>query len=62
MIPFTQDVSIFYATIYGGILIGVLFDFYRGLRGNFKFINYFAIIFDVLFWFLATVIIFVTIN
>ena len=62
MIPFTQDVSIFYATIYGGILIGVLFDFYRGLRGNFKFINYFAIIFDVLFWFLSTVIIFVTIN
>ena len=26
MIPFTEDLSSFYATIYGGLLIGLLFD------------------------------------
>ena len=29
MIPFTEDLSSFYATIYGGLLIGLLFDINR---------------------------------
>lgn len=62
MIPFTQDVSSFYATIYGGILIGFLFDFYRALRSNFKIIKYISILFDIVFWILVTTIVFITIN
>ncbi|RDY23589.1 hypothetical protein CHF27_007395 [Romboutsia maritimum] len=62
MIPFTQDVSVFYGTIYGGIIIGLLFDIHRGLKHNFKFINYFSLFFDLLFWILVTLITFITIN
>ena len=36
MMPFTQDVEAFYITIYGGIIIGILFDLYRSLKSNFK--------------------------
>lgn len=62
MIPFTQDVSSFYATIYGGIVIGLLFDIYRTLKMNFKVIKYCSLFFDTLFWMLTTLIIFITIN
>nr|WP_312985664.1 spore cortex biosynthesis protein YabQ [Clostridioides sp.] len=62
MIPFTQDVGIFYATIYGGVIIGVLFDFYRALKFNFKFMRCFSIFFDIIFWIFATLVIFLTIN
>lgn len=62
MIPFTQDVGVFYATIYGGIIIGVLFDFYRALKINFKFMSYFSVFFDIIFWLFATLVIFLTIN
>ena len=36
MIPFTEDLSSFYATIYGGLAIGLLFDINRSLKSNFK--------------------------
>ena len=62
MMPFTQDVEAFYITIYGGIIIGILFDLYRSLKSNFKVIKYFSVVFDVLFWILATVVIFITVN
>ncbi|GAA3655927.1 spore cortex biosynthesis protein YabQ [Asaccharospora irregularis] len=62
MMPFTQDVSVFYATIYGGIAIGILFDAYRALKGNFKIINYLSLIFDAVFWFFVTLMVFITIN
>lgn len=62
MLPFTQEVGAFYATIYGGIVIGILFDFYRSLKSNFKIIKYCSIVLDVLFWILATVVIFITVN
>lgn len=62
MIPFTQDVSVFYATIYGGIIIGLLFDFHRALRSSFKIMKYLSIIFDIVFWILVTSIVFITIN
>ena len=62
MIPFTQDVSYFYATIYGGIIIGLLFDIYKVFKTNFKVIKYCSLFFDTLFWILTTIIIFITIN
>ena len=62
MIPFTEDLSSFYATIYGGLLIGLLFDINRSLKSNFKILKYFSIVFNIVFWIMATVIIFITIN
>lgn len=62
MMPFTQDVTSFYATIYGGIIIGILFDFYRSLKSNFKIVKKLSLVFDILFWAIVTIIIFVTIN
>ena len=40
MIPFTQDLSSFYATIYGGLIIGLLFDINRAFKSNFKILKY----------------------
>lgn len=62
MIPFTQDITFFYATIYGGIIIGLLFDIHRAFKANFKFMKYCSFFFDSLFWSLTTIIIFITIN
>ncbi|MGL6104682.1 spore cortex biosynthesis protein YabQ [Romboutsia sp.] len=60
--PFTQDVTSFYATIYGGIIIGILLDFYRSLKSNFKIIKSLSFAFDILFWIIVTTIVFMTIN
>ena len=49
MIPFTEDLSSFYATIYGGLLIGLLFDINRSLKSNFKILKYFSIVFNIVF-------------
>ncbi len=62
MVPFTEDVSSFYATIYGGLIIGLLFDINRSLKSNFKILKYFYIVFNIIFWALSTIIIFITIN
>jgi len=62
MIPFTEDLSSFYATIYGGLIIGLLFDVNRALKSNFKILKYFSIVFNIIFWILATITIFITIN
>lgn len=62
MIPFTEDAISFYATIYGGLIIGLLFDINRALKSNFKILKYFSIVFNIIFWILATIIIFITIN
>lgn len=62
MIPFTEDLSSFYATIYGGLIIGLLFDINRALKSNFKILKYFSIVFNIIFWILATITIFITIN
>ena len=56
MIPFTEDLSSFYATIYGGLLIGLLFDINRSLKSNFKILKYFSIVFNIVYWIMATVI------
>lgn len=62
MIPFTQDLSSFYATIYGGLIIGLLFDINRALKSNFKILKHFSVFFNIIFWILATITIFITIN
>jgi spore cortex biosynthesis protein YabQ len=62
MTPFTQSLGIFYVTIYGGIAIGFLFDLYRALKANFKFLKYFSAVFDICFWIMSTLVIFLTIN
>lgn len=59
---FIEDINIFYLTLYGGIVIGILFDLYRVLRKNFKMVRKISFIFDVIFWILITCVIFTTIN
>ena len=59
---FIEDVNIFYLTLYGGIVIGILFDFYRVLRRNYKVVRRISIVFDIVFWFLITIVIFTSIN
>ena len=45
---FIEDVNIFYLTLYGGIVIGILFDFYRVLRRNYKVVRRISIVFDII--------------
>ena len=59
---FIQDMNVFYATIYGGILIGILFDINRSLKENFKIIKKTSFILDVLFWIVITLIVVNTIS
>ena len=59
---FVEDIVSFYVTVYGGILIGVLFDFNRAIKKNLKFINVFTGIFDIIFWLIVTTISFIIIN
>ncbi|MGM9531094.1 spore cortex biosynthesis protein YabQ [Intestinibacter sp.] len=59
---FIEDLNVFYATIYGGIAIGILFDINRSLKNNFKFIKRISFVFDILFWAIVTLIIFIVIN
>ena len=59
---FVEDISIFYLTLYGGIVIGLLFDLYRALRSNFKIVKKISFLFDAIFWLLITIVIFTTIN
>ncbi|GAA0700423.1 spore cortex biosynthesis protein YabQ [Paraclostridium ghonii] len=62
MIPFIEDLGAFFATIYAGIFIGVLFDLYRAVKQNFSLIKIFSIFYDVLFWIIVTLLVFITIN
>lgn len=62
MLPFTEDIGIFFATIYGGISIGILFDIYRACKFNFNVLKTFSIMYDIIFWFIVTGLVFITIN
>ncbi|MGL4796445.1 MAG: spore cortex biosynthesis protein YabQ [Paraclostridium sp.] len=62
MLPFTEDIGVFFATIYGGISIGILFDIYRACKSNFNVIKAFSILYDVVFWIIVTSLVFITIN
>lgn len=59
---FIEDISVFYLTLYGGIVIGLLFDLYRALRSNFKIVRKISFIFDIIFWIIITIVIFTTVN
>ncbi|RDY26641.1 hypothetical protein CHL78_012410 [Romboutsia weinsteinii] len=58
----TRDLSVFIGTIYGGIIIGLLFDVHRALKLNFKLVKHLSIVFDMMFWTLVTFITFITVN
>ena len=62
MMPFTEDIAVFLTTIYGGIIIGLIYDFYRATKKNFKIPKLFTIIHDTAFWIVITILVFVTIN
>lgn len=62
MMPFTQDFTYFFTTIYGGIIIGLLFDIYRVLKMNSKILKYLHVFLDIIFWTISTTLIFITIN
>ncbi|CEN91096.1 spore cortex biosynthesis protein YabQ [Paraclostridium sordellii] len=62
MIPVTQDLGAFFATAYGGIAIGILFDLYRAFKNNFNILKIFSLFYDVIFWLLVTGLVFITIN
>lgn len=59
---FVEDIVSFYVTVYGGLIIGLLFDLNRAIKKNLKFINIFVSVFDIIFWLIVTTISFIIIN
>lgn len=59
---FIEDLNVFYATIYGGILIGFLFDINRSIKNNFICLKKVHFICDIIFCIVATLVTFITIN
>ena len=59
---FCRRFKLILCTIYGGLIIGLLFDINRSLRSNFKLLKCFSVVFNIIFWILATSIIFITVN
>ncbi|MFI3209943.1 MAG: spore cortex biosynthesis protein YabQ [Peptostreptococcaceae bacterium] len=59
---FTEDLISFFATIYGGLFIGLCFDINRVMKNNLKIIKPLHSIFDIVFWFIVTLISFILIN
>ena len=59
---FIEDINIFYLTLYGGIVVGLLFDFYRAIRINFKIVRKISFLFDIIFWLFITIVVFTTVN
>ena len=55
---FNSQVITFLITIATGIVLGVLFDCYRVLRGNFRSRGLVTCLTDLLYWLLATVVVF----
>jgi spore cortex biosynthesis protein YabQ len=59
IISLTLQFKIVIFSILAGILTGFLFDFYRTFRGFEKVYKIFIIIEDILFWILASIVVFV---
>lgn len=57
----TNQFLLFLIYLISGILIGVVFDFFRSLRKSIKTSNLFTYIEDILFWVIASSIIILTI-
>ncbi|MCC5911243.1 MAG: spore cortex biosynthesis protein YabQ [Clostridiaceae bacterium] len=58
MISTTQEAYILLATIYGGILIGFIYDLYKVFRGIFHPTRIATVIQDFLFWLIISVVAF----
>lgn len=57
---FFQQVTAFAATIVTGAFLGIIFDFYRVLSRSLRLRPVFTSVSDLLFWGVATIIIFIT--
>lgn len=55
----TSQIFTFAITVVTGILLGILFDSYRVLRGTFDLKKYVTWFTDLLYWLLATVVVFI---
>lgn len=51
--------SIFFTTVITGIVLGFLFDFYRVLRGTFRVQGFVTWVTDLLYWLVATAVVFI---
>lgn len=56
---FSQQVAAFAVTIVTGAFLGIIFDFYRVLSRSLRLRPFFTSVSDLLFWGLATLVIFV---
>jgi len=59
-VDFTGQAITFVTTLVTGALLGVIFDFYRVLRGIFKPRAVITYLFDCLYWLFATILAFAT--
>ena len=55
---FAGQLGSFLITVFAGMLLGVIFDFFRILSGRLSFRGCFTTFADLLFWLLATVVVF----
>jgi spore cortex biosynthesis protein YabQ len=55
----TQQINLFVFSLLSGVLIGVLFDIYRIIRGFESLNKFITAVEDILFWILAGIIIFI---
>ncbi len=51
-----EELYILLVTVYGGILIGIIYDFYRGIRSNFYKNKILRCTEDLLFWSVVTLV------
>lgn len=50
-----EEIYVLLVTVYGGIFIGIIYDFYRGIRSHFNSHRIIRIAEDMLFWSAVTI-------
>ena len=58
MRPVSEQLTLFALMVTMGIILGIIFDFYRAIRGIAEPGKFFTIVGDIIFWVIATVIVF----
>ncbi|WP_072888477.1 spore cortex biosynthesis protein YabQ [Tepidibacter formicigenes] len=58
----SQEIYILLVTVYGGILMGIIYDFYRGIRCNLNGNKIIRCVEDMLFWSVITLISFLILH
>ncbi|WP_099190917.1 spore cortex biosynthesis protein YabQ [Tepidibacter mesophilus] len=58
----SEEIYILFVTVYGGILMGIIYDFYRGIRCNINNNKIIRCIEDILFWVIITIISFLILH